>query len=88
MPSYRYYLLDASDRVTDTGLIECDADDQAQARAAGVLTATAHVAIEVWDGGRQVHYAKKPTPEVAAHEPRPERPAVRVVALAGRKAAD
>ncbi|HUL10502.1 MAG TPA: hypothetical protein VLV76_29515 [Candidatus Acidoferrum sp.] len=60
--SYRYYYLDSTDRVASTGLIDCDSDEEAQARAERLLAGADDAAIEVWDGSRKVHYAKRMQP--------------------------
>jgi len=62
MPIYRYYFLDATDHVSATGLVDCETDDQVQARANRLLNSSRHAGIEVWDGGRHVYRADKPRP--------------------------
>jgi hypothetical protein len=59
VPLYRYYYLDLADRVMSTGLLDCDSDEEAQTRAERLLAGGDEAAIEVWDGSRQVHYAKR-----------------------------
>jgi hypothetical protein len=51
--------LAANARVSATGLVDCQTDDKMQARANRLLARSDHAAIEIWDGGRQVYYAKK-----------------------------
>jgi len=60
--SYRYYYLDSADRIAPTGLIDCDSEEEAQARAERLLAGADEAAIEVWDGSRKVHDAKRMQP--------------------------
>jgi hypothetical protein len=71
--SYRYYDLDSADRVASTGLIDCDSDEAAQARAERLLAGGDEAAIEVWDGSRQVYYAKRMQPRNAGNPAVPNR---------------
>jgi hypothetical protein len=56
---YRFYYLDAADRVASTDVIYCDTDAQAQARADRLLAASDHPSIEVWDRIQVVYRARK-----------------------------
>ncbi|HTO85074.1 MAG TPA: hypothetical protein VMQ73_22825, partial [Methylomirabilota bacterium] len=62
MSTYRYYFLDTRRYVVDCRLITCETDDAARDFADGLLAQTAHPAIEVWEGLREVYEARKPTP--------------------------
>jgi hypothetical protein len=59
MPIYRYYCLDAGDRVIATGLVDCETDDDVQARAGRLLDASDHASIEIRYGGRHVQRVDK-----------------------------
>ena len=59
MTSYRYYFLNGRDHVIGTGLLECDGDSEVRSRAERLLAGGDEAAIEVWEGTRQVHYAKR-----------------------------
>ena len=56
---YRCYFLDHRHYVVASATITCDTDDKARKLAEGLLRASAHRAVEVWVGKRQVHEAKK-----------------------------
>jgi hypothetical protein len=49
VPTFRYYRLDSDDHVTATGLIECETDNDALARADVLLAASDDAGIEVYD---------------------------------------
>jgi hypothetical protein len=62
MTQYRCYFLNEKRYVVDNRLITCDTDDVARARAEELLSENVYPAIEVWEGQRQVHEAKKSPP--------------------------
>ena len=57
---YRFYYLDAADRVAAAEVFHCDNDVDAQARAEKLLTGSIHPGIEVWDRIQVVYRARKP----------------------------
>jgi hypothetical protein len=57
---YRFYFLDAADRVAAAEVFHCANDVDAQARADKLLTGSIHPAIEVWDRIQVVYRARKP----------------------------
>jgi predicted nucleic acid-binding Zn ribbon protein len=59
MPIYRYYCLDAGDRVTATGLVDCETDDDVRARARRLLDISDHASIEIRYGGKHVQRVDK-----------------------------
>ena len=59
MTVYRFYYLDSADRIAAADVIYCDADAEAQARADGLLAASDHAGIEVWDQHQVVYRARK-----------------------------
>ena len=62
MSVYRCYFLDARRYVVDNCLITCETDDVARAYADDLLYGSVYPMIEVWDGQRQVHEARKAPP--------------------------
>ena len=59
VPSYRVYFLDSGEHVAATDVIECDTDNQAQARADLLLAGSGYPGIEIWDRDRKVYRARK-----------------------------
>jgi hypothetical protein len=59
MPQYRCYFLNRRYYIVDHRAITCDTDDAARALADDLLRENVYPAIEVWEGQRQVHAAKK-----------------------------
>jgi hypothetical protein len=55
---YRFYYLDARDRVAAAEVFHCDNDIDAQARADRLLTGSIHPGIEVWDRIQVVYRAQ------------------------------
>jgi hypothetical protein len=56
---YRFYYLDAADRVAAAEVFHCDTDVDAQARADRLLAGSAYPGIEVWDRMQIVYRARK-----------------------------
>jgi hypothetical protein len=56
---YRFYCLDAADRVASVEVLYCDNDADARARAERMLTFSHHACIEVWDRTQIVYRARK-----------------------------
>ena len=59
MPEYRCYFLDYRYYVVDHRMIVCETDEAARTFADGLLAAHIYPAIEVWEGQRQIHGARK-----------------------------
>jgi hypothetical protein len=59
MPQYRCYFLDHRYYVVDNRLITCKSDDDARGYADGLLAEHVYPAIEILEGSRQVHDARK-----------------------------
>ena len=59
MAGYRCYFLDHRLYVVDCRMINCETDEAARAVANDLLAENLYPAIEVWEGQRQVHGAKK-----------------------------
>ena len=59
MPQYRCYFINGRRYVSDLHIVTCDSDEAARARAEELLAENAYPAIEVWEGQRQVHEARK-----------------------------
>jgi hypothetical protein len=60
MPQYRCcYFLDHRLYVVDHRVIICETDEAARALADDLLHDSVYPAIEVWEGQRQVHAARK-----------------------------
>jgi len=59
MHEYRCYFLDYRYYVVDQRTIVCESDDAACTFANRLLAAHVYPAIEVWEGQRQIHGARK-----------------------------
>jgi hypothetical protein len=60
MPEYRFYLLDANDRITSATAHVCPDDDAAKQHARKLLAEDGLVpAVEVWNLGRQVAVVRR-----------------------------
>jgi hypothetical protein len=51
---YRCYYLDSANHIVATGVIQCDTQAEAQARAGILLAGSDHCSIEVWDRDQMV----------------------------------
>jgi hypothetical protein len=61
MPEYRCYFLDHRHYVVASASINHETDDEARTVAQDLLRTSPHRAIEVWQGKRLVHEARKTT---------------------------
>jgi hypothetical protein len=58
MREYHCFFLNAADQVAAILTISC-MENEAQSRAESILTASDHVSVEVWTGGRRLYRSRK-----------------------------